>query len=478
MKSPFTTRLNSRFIFSGLLVLPTFLGSIALQEFSLINPTVQAGYAAQATETNLDAAAIYSKTKDAIVRIESENSRGSGVIIQQDGLIVTNAHVITNPNQVMVKLSNGRQVQAKVISMGKSGCVDLALLQISGMQDLPTLNMAPLQSVMPGQSVVAIGFPLGMPTASVTKGIVGNVHSDQGWVQHDAPINGGNSGGALLNAQGELIGINTLKLKDTVGMGFAASTDQVQALVQAAQKRLSPTLAAYVRLNSGEAVPLAADQSAVEGRLQSNDQQMCGDNSAADLYTFEGKANQPVIFEMTGESVNPFMMLLGPDGRKVANTPAEGNQKTRRLYSALPSNGTYTVIANAQKADQFGRYTLRAITPILLRSGELGSGDLTLPDGSPYQKYRFSGKAKQTVQVSVSSKGFQPFVALMNSQNKVIWQGKFQSGGNLNLELPEDGDYQVLITTVNPQESGQFAVTIESKVIAQNPFATPAVAQH
>lgn len=478
MKSPFTNRLNSRFISSGLLVLQAFLGPIALQEVSAMHPKFKTGYAAQARENSIDAAEVYAKTKDAIVRIETGSGTGSGVIIRQDGLIVTNAHVVANSDSVKVKLANGRQVQAKVISMGKSGCVDLALLQLSGVQDLPTLKMAPLQSVMPGQSVVAIGFPLGMTSASVTQGIVSNIHADQGWVQHDAPINGGNSGGALVNSQSELIGINTMKMNGREGMGFAASTNQVQSLVQAAQNHLSPTLAAYVRLKSGEALPLVPDRSTIEGRLQSNDQQMCSDNSAADLYTFKGTANQSVIFEMTGESMNPYMVLLGPDGRRVAVTPAEGNKKTQRLYSALPLSGTYTVIANSQKADQFGRYTLRAITPILLRSGELGSGDPTLKDGSPYRSYYFSGKAKQAVQVSVSSQGFQPFVILLNAQNKVMWHGKFQSGENLNLELPEAGDYQVLISTVNSQESGHFAVTIESKVIAQNSFATPEVAQH
>ncbi|MGI0494462.1 S1C family serine protease [Alkalinema pantanalense CENA528] len=464
MKSPVVSRFSSRLVVSGLLAVQTFLGTIAVQELALMDTNLKTGYAAQAKD-NADAAQVYEKSKDAIVRIESQTKQGtatgSGVIIEKDGLIITNAHVVAGATNITVKLENGRQVKATVVSTGKSGCLDLALLQLSGMQNLPTLKVAPLTSIAPGQSVFAIGFPLGMPSASITQGIVSNLHTQLGFVQHDAPINNGNSGGALVNSRGELVGINTLKLRDREGMSFAHSVDRIQAVIQAAKNGLSPTLARYMSLTSGDATQLVADRNSINGRLQSNDQRMCIDDSMADVYTFQGRVNQPVIFEMNGETIRPYLLLLGPNGHKLAETSIQGNAKIQKLYANLPSDGTYTIIANAQKANQLGNYSIRAVTPILLRTGELGAGDPTLSSGSPYRTYHFSGKAGQPVQINLGTQEFQPLVILLDDKGKLLWQGQLQSEKSLNYKLPADGMYQIVVTTENPQSSGRFILSVE-----------------
>ena len=461
MKSPIITR----FVATAILTSQSFMGTIALQELALRHHVSQSNYAAQAQEGDRDAAYVYAKAKPAIVYIETKTDRGgatgSGVIIESSGIVITNAHVIEGAQEITVELSNGQRIKPKVLSVGKSGCLDLAILQLPNQQNLPTIALENPQSVSPGQTVFAMGFPQGIKPASITQGIVSNLHQELGFIQLDAAIGPGNSGGALLNAQGHLVGINTLKLKDQQGMNFAIDLTRIQAFLQTTQQGLSPTLGRYVKMTSGQSSELVIDRPAITGRLQTGDHQVCNDNSPANLYTFKGTANQSIVLTMQGQSIKPFMILLGPDGKKIGNTSADNGQSMARFYTRLPLNGTYTLIANTQEANQFGTYQLQAVTPMLFRKGELGSGDRVLSDGSPYQRYDFSGKAGQRVTLSINSTQFEPFIAIVDNKDKLVWKGHLESGKGLNVSLPNDGQYKVLVSTMKPNEGGPYSIAIE-----------------
>src|SRR5271156_4510833 len=145
-----------------------------------------------------------------------EHGIGSGVIISPDGYIVTNNHVVDGAVEVRVTLHDRRSFPAKVIGTDK--LTDLAVVKIDA-KDLPTIAWGDSTKLIPGQSVLAIGNPFGYFRFSITRGIVSavdrpNPYSDDarkpgGFIQTDAAINPGNSGGPLVNAHGELIGINT-----------------------------------------------------------------------------------------------------------------------------------------------------------------------------------------------------------------------------------------------------------------------------
>jgi serine protease Do len=153
---------------------------------------------------------------------------GSGVIVSQDGYIVTNNHVVDDADNVKVSMQDGREFTAKVI--GKDADSDVAVIKIEA-SGLPHLNFANSDSVEVGDIVLAMGNPFGIGQ-TVTMGIVGATHrnTNQGieeyedFIQTDAAINPGNSGGALVNLKGELIGINTAILSRSggnQGVGFA-----------------------------------------------------------------------------------------------------------------------------------------------------------------------------------------------------------------------------------------------------------------
>jgi serine protease Do len=157
-----------------------------------------------------------------------EGGLGSGVVVRPDGYILTNNHVVDGAEQVSVELSDGRTFKAKVV--GTDAATDLAVVKIDGTK-LPTLPLGDSDAVRVGDVVLAVGNPLGVGQ-TVTMGIVsakgratergGNSYED--FIQTDAPINQGNSGGALVSTRGELIGINSQILTPSggnIGIGFA-----------------------------------------------------------------------------------------------------------------------------------------------------------------------------------------------------------------------------------------------------------------
>jgi S1-C subfamily serine protease len=175
------------------------------------------------------------ETKPAVVYLKGLDKTGSGFFVTDTGVIVTNAHVARGEETLETMLLGGQELQAKVVYVDAE--LDIALAKVEG-ENFPHLALTEATAVRQGESVIAIGNPGDAMPFSVTKGIVSAVgkFSNAGpgtWIQTDAPINPGNSGGPLLNARGEVIGINTQKLikKNVNGIGFALSaSDLLQVL--------------------------------------------------------------------------------------------------------------------------------------------------------------------------------------------------------------------------------------------------------
>jgi len=159
---------------------------------------------------------------------------GSGFIISQDGRILTNAHVVEGADEVSVVLRDGRRFAGKVV--GADPVTDVAVVDVDG-QKLPTVELANSDNIVVGQWAIAIGNPLGLNN-TVTQGIIsatGRSGSDIGvndkrldFLQTDTAINPGNSGGPLLNAQGEVVGVNTAIIGGAQGLGFAIPINTAQ----------------------------------------------------------------------------------------------------------------------------------------------------------------------------------------------------------------------------------------------------------
>jgi serine protease Do len=171
-----------------------------------------------------------------------EHGVGSGIIISPDGYIVTNNHVVDGATSIKVTLNDRRILNAKVVGVDK--LTDLAVLKVNA-TNLPSIVWGDSTKLQPGQTVLAFGSPFGYFQFSVTRGIVSavnrpNPYSDDarkpgGYIQTDAAINPGNSGGPLVNAHGELVGINTFIISNSgsfAGAGFAIPSQIVRATTE------------------------------------------------------------------------------------------------------------------------------------------------------------------------------------------------------------------------------------------------------
>jgi S1-C subfamily serine protease len=165
-----------------------------------------------------------------------QEGSGSGFILTADGQVLTNAHVVDGADEVEVKLKDGRSFQGKVV--GLDTITDIAAIKI-GAEKLPTVTLGNSDQLIPGEWAIAIGNPLGLDN-TVTAGIVsatGRTSREVGisdkrvsFIQTDAAINPGNSGGPLLNARGEVIGVNTAIRANAQGLGFAIPIATVQRI--------------------------------------------------------------------------------------------------------------------------------------------------------------------------------------------------------------------------------------------------------
>ncbi len=190
------------------------------------------------------------RVKPAVVCLKTLDTLGSGFFVTETGIVATNAHVARSGSSLLALLSNGVQLQAKVVYIDAD--LDIALVKVTPPSPdfvFPLLPLADLSTVRQGDTVLAIGSPGDAMLFSATKGIVSAVgkFASAGpgtWIQTDAPINPGNSGGPLLSSRGEVIGLSTLKLikKSVTGIGFALSSADLIVVL----RRFYPALSAPV----------------------------------------------------------------------------------------------------------------------------------------------------------------------------------------------------------------------------------------
>ena len=178
---------------------------------------------------------LYEKINPAIVSVDSQLtdgvSCGTGCIIDQDGVILTSAHILEDGNEIVVTMSNGEDYKAEILKkFGENK--DIALLKITVPYRLKTIKLGNSEKIKVGDSVIAIGNPFGF-NGTLTKGIISRIDYYKSRIQTDAAINPGSSGGPLLNTRGEIIGINQAIYNpdnniSNIGIGFATPVNLIK----------------------------------------------------------------------------------------------------------------------------------------------------------------------------------------------------------------------------------------------------------
>ena len=177
-----------------------------------------------------DFSAIVDDVLQSVVSVGTNLGQGSGAIIDVRGYIVTNVHVISGASAIRVTAYSGKTYNVKAVA-GYDSAADIAVLKIDA-PDLKALDFGDSDGLKVGEKVIAAGNPAGL-AFTVTEGIVSAFRTAQNsikYVQTDVPINPGNSGGPLINAKGEIVGINNFKVASFEGLGFAISSNKVSVV--------------------------------------------------------------------------------------------------------------------------------------------------------------------------------------------------------------------------------------------------------
>lgn len=275
-----------------------------------------------------------------------QNALGSGVILREDGIVVTNHHVVADADEIQVVLSDAREFAGRVI-LSDPG-LDLAVIRLDGAEDLPALPLADADEAEVGDLVLAIGNPFGVGQ-TVTSGIVsalaragrgGGPDRAQGYfIQTDAAINPGNSGGALVDAEGRLLGINTMivtRSGGSNGIGFAIPANMVGQFVAQAEAGASR----FVRPWAGiDVQPVDADLAEALG-LAAPGGVLLRDMHPESPFAAAGFQTGDVITAVGGHPVNGpaeldyRLAVLGPEGRAEVTRRRDGADATLSVQLA------------------------------------------------------------------------------------------------------------------------------------------------
>jgi serine protease Do len=299
----------------------------------------------------------------------TQRSLGSGFIIDKEGYILTNNHVVEETEDIQVRLTDGSEFKAKVI--GRDPKTDLALIRISSNSSLQPLDLGDSGKLEVGDWVLAIGSPFALGN-TVTAGIVSAKYRRIGagayddFIQTDASINPGNSGGPLLNTSGEVIGINTAIFSQSggsIGIGFAIPINMAKDLLP--QLRKGKVVRGWLGVTIQEITPALKNKLGLpsdEGALVS---QVTPGGPAASA----GIERGDVIISFNGSAIKnmhdlPFLVATTPVGKKVqVELIRKGEKKTFELQVGELKEETAKAAENEKEPEAYLGMTVENITP-------------------------------------------------------------------------------------------------------------------
>ncbi len=281
-----------------------------------------------------------------------QRSLGSGFLITRDGYIFTNNHVIEKADKIKVKLSNGKEYDAKVV--GKDAKTDIALIKIKATGNLPVVDFGDSEKLRVGDWVIAIGNPFGLEQ-TVTAGIVsakGRVIGSgpyDNFIQTDASINPGNSGGPLFNMEGKVVGINTAIVAHGQGIGFAIPINMAKEILVDLKSK-----GKVIRGWLGISVQDITDEIAENLKIKEREGALVGDVVKGDPADKAGIRTGDVIVEIDGKKVKDTHELL----RLVASIPVGKKVDLKAMRDGKP-NMFHLVIAERSEQKEIAGAKIR-----------------------------------------------------------------------------------------------------------------------
>lgn len=314
-----------------------------------------------AAQQVVDFSAVVRRVQPAVVTLRTFDGAGrqlglaSGFVVD-GGRVVTNAHVVEGAARVEVFDASDRKLDAVDHAEVLNAGADLAVLPpVEGART--ALALAPGKPEV-GEAILAIGSPRGL-THTVSDGLVSAVREMDGrrWIQISAPLSEGSSGGPVLNARGEVVGVSVAVLAEGQNLNFAIPADEVRAVLAAPRGRIAfhPALPAA----SHARVPDVRAGETVAGTLEPSDPRL-PNGAYLDTYRFTGKAGEVVTITVRSSEFDAFLVVGDPDdhGRALAHDDDGAGNLDAELTLTLPRDGAYPVAVASIGPNPTGRYTV------------------------------------------------------------------------------------------------------------------------
>jgi hypothetical protein len=436
---------------------------------------------------------------------------GTGFYVTE-GYVLTAAHVLVGASGCGIELSDGQRQRCSVAASDTAK--DVAMLMVSGTPP-GTLRWGSSEAAKDGDEVTVISNPLGQLPGTVSKGIVSasRVVSGTKLLQISAPISHGSSGGPVLNARGQVIGIVRSTIEAGQALNFATATDAIRNLnndptAVAEGAALLGRSAASNRAGGAPGRPgtavaglqvISVGQS-VSGSLSAGDS-VYPDTTYFEAYQFTATPARAVTIDLASDDFDPVLIIRGDDLERSIIDDDGGPGCSARVSQAFPSRGPYRVLVNTTSSPhlQTGRYTLsitegaqtvqersntdcqpsgaaaasrpsgsqRAVT---IRVGETINGSLTssdslYPDTTYFKFYQFTATPGRTVTVDLSSDDFDPVLIVRGDdleRSIIDDDGGPGCSARVSRTFPSSGPYRILVnTTSNPhRQTGRFSLSI------------------
>jgi S1-C subfamily serine protease len=459
-----------------------------------------------------DVVGITRRANPAVITLNTYNAAGrktglgSGFFLP-DGRIATNRHVVERSARVEAVTQDERVLGSATYAEAVGGATaDLAILPriANPPATLPLAAGLP----EPGETVIVIGAPEGLSN-TVSTGIVSAIRRIQGktLVQISAPISSGSSGGPVLNARGEVIGVSVSVLTEGQNLNFAVPVTELSRLAQGPRGRisLSDDLRGGRRgagggsgtdisdLDRGTLPRITLGQT-ISGRLTSTDATL-PDGSYADAFVYQGRAGERITVTLRSSDFDAFAVVDEPDGPLRESDDDGAGDLDSELTVTLPRAGTYFIVANSVASGATGAYTLSLrgggqgvagsgaqpgtggrtstgaefdlgrATPI--RVGQSVSGTLSITDtrrgdGSYADSYVYDGRAGERITVAMRADGFRPWIVVDEPNGPFRQHGSGDGRGRLTVTLPRTTRYVILANAVDAGAVGSYTLALQS----------------
>lgn len=419
---------------------------------------------------------VVTRLQQTVVLIDTDEGYGTGFVVSADGLVLTNAHV-AEPGSLLVTFPDGRTETAEFVGFDPDGH-DLAVLRLEDRGPRPYLPLADAGELRFARPVYAVGNPYPIFPITVSAGVLASLSERYRVMLIDAPVASGSSGSPVITAQGQVLGIVSAQLLDSLDEGFGSMYGSGFNTALDVQ-RIADFLAAVRRGNTSQirqasfewlTLPLPHLEAPAEliGRLHEDSDRLLEDRSFVDGYTVDLAAGETLLVEMSSDELDAYLVLFDARGHAIAsNDDISATETDARIVMTVDAAGRYSVLATTYRARETGEYrlslrTLSFTTEVETVSATLRAGRQR--DAEIDWKRPLQGRPGQAVSITMHSDELDSYLELLDENGAVVAANDDMAPGELDARIvhvfTDARRYNIRATSFDRRSTGAFQLEI------------------